>query len=41
MAVISETKTEIIQRKNSISGNGVISKIKSDEIAEDQGEIRE
>lgn len=38
MAVISEMKTEIVQRKNSL--NGVIKKNKSDETAKDQGETR-
>lgn len=41
MAVISETKTEIIHRKITQNGNGVLKEIKSDEIKKDQGEIVE
>jgi hypothetical protein len=40
MAVVSDTKTEIIHRKISHTGSGVLKEIKSDEIKNDQGEIR-
>ena len=40
MAVLSETKTQVIHRKSDLNESVVIEKIKSDEIAKDQGEIR-